>query len=124
MATRLLDSVCRIYKNSTSKVIAIDSIAITVDSTTIAAKSQDDTNEIIQRQFISVDTIKKHRTLLHLETSGSRVVSTIQMIGHYTSLEENSGDFLIAKWESQNTDENDVELSFETAGVAKVGDTV
>ena len=122
--TRHLDTVCRIYKNLSGKVLAIDEIYITVNNLQLNAGARDDSGDLIQKLLVSVDTIKKSRTLLFLETPSSRVISSIQMIGNFTSLEDNSGNYLVAVWESQNTDRNDVEITFDQVNVGKVGESI
>jgi hypothetical protein len=112
--SRQLGSACRIYKNSAGKVIAVDYVAVNVDKTQIQGNN---------KFHVSVNSIDVDRKLLHLTVGGSRVVSTIMMIGDYSSIQENSGNFFIAQWNAGSADENDVQLSFESK-VAKIGDTV
>lgn len=111
--TRQLGSACRIYKNAAGKVIAVDHLAI-----------QADKMQLRDGKFhVSVNTIDSDRKLLHLVAGGSRVVASIMMIGDYSSLEENAGNFLIAQWNKASADENDVQVSFEQK-VAVIGDTI
>lgn len=109
--TRRLGKICRIYKNSDDKVIALDEIEIVVCE-----------SRIKQDLFhLAVDKINKGRMLLHLG-EGDRVVAKIQQLGNYTSIEENSGNYLIPTWVTgPNT--NDVTTSIE-AHVSVIGDTV
>ena len=72
---------------------------------------------------ISVNAIHVSRILLHLTTGGSRIVSLVQAIGDYSSIEENGGNYFIAQWNKQSSNENNVVVSFE-GKVAKVGDTL
>lgn len=116
-STRHLDSICRIYKNASGKVIAIDSLFLTVDKLTIP------TSKTTQKFHMSIDDVDRHRTLLHLETGGSRVVATIQQIGGYSSVEENSGNFLVIQYDKPSVDQNDILISLEPY-VSKIGDTV
>jgi hypothetical protein len=113
VSTRQLGSICRIYKNNAGKVIAIDDVSVTVNKDQIR----------FDKILVHVDTIRTNRTLLHLTTGASRVVATIQTIGNYSSIEENSGDFLIPKWNAASANENDVEISLASY-VAKIGDSV
>jgi hypothetical protein len=69
--TRQLDEICRIYKNASDKVIAIDCIAITVCVNSVGVTSRDNSGELTQKFDVYVDTMRKDRKLLHLETGGS-----------------------------------------------------
>lgn len=124
--SNLLDVVTRIYKNADKKILAIDTISINIKITQLihAPNGIDDSNQVIQKIHRSVDSIKLSRELVHLTTGGSRIVALVQTMGRYSSIETNGGNYLIAKWKSENTSSNDVELSFEQGGVAKVGDTL
>jgi hypothetical protein len=110
--TRRLGHCCRIYKNAAGKVIAIDGIEVTANELRVG--------EIFR---FSVDKVNIHRTNLHLVAGGSRTVTTIQMVGSYTSLEENGGDFLVLRWDVGETDPEEVVLSLE-GKVAVIGDTI
>lgn len=110
--TRRLGHACRIYKNAADKVIAIDSIEVTANELRV--------KDIFR---VTVDKINVARKLLHLVVGGSRVVAKIQMIGCYSSLEENGGDYLILRWDIGETDPEEVVVSLE-GKVAKLGDTV
>jgi hypothetical protein len=111
--TRQLGTCTRIYKNSNGKVIALDCIAVNYDKSQIS----------INKFHNSVNTINVKRTLLHLTAGGSRVVDLIQMIGDYSSLEDNSGNYFVATWNASSPNENDIEVSFEQY-VSKIGDTI
>jgi hypothetical protein len=93
-------------------VIAIDDIEVTA--------CQFREGEIFRAQ---VDKINIKRTNIHEGVGASRVVSTIQMLGSYTSIEENAGDFLILTWEIGSTDPEDVVISLE-GRVSLLGETV
>jgi hypothetical protein len=45
------------------------------------------------------------------------------MIGNYSSIQENSGNFFIVRWNAASVDENYIEFSLENY-VSKLGDTV
>lgn len=113
VASRHLGSACRIYKNSAGKTIAIDEIALSIE------KHQISFNKFHRH----IDLISVKRTLLHLTVGGDRVVSLIQMIGDYDSIQEDSGNYLTAMWFAASPDENDLEVSF-SEHVAQIGDTV
>ncbi len=121
---RQLPCICRLYKNASDTIIAIDKVCITVEQNSINVGKIDTSGEILQKFDTYVDTIRKNRTLLHLEIGGSRVVATIQMIGTYDSIEENGGNFLIVQYDKNTPTENDLVTSLELAGIAKIGDTV
>ena len=107
--TRQIGSACRLYKNSDNKIISIDEISIVGDLRRIAA----------DRYFYST-TCEVKRSLFHLGNN-NRTVSTILMIGDYTSVEYDAGDFRSAVWEqADNTD--DVNLVF--TDVSFTGDTL
>jgi len=107
--TRQIGQACRIYKNADAKVIAMDAIAVNVD-----------TRRITMDTFHHSASMKYHRTLFHLGV-GDRTVALIQMIGDYTDLSEDSGNYLTATWDSADNT-NDIKITFNT--LAKLGDTV
>lgn len=111
--SRRLGTVCRIYKNSASKVIALESVEVTIDILQKADKT-------FHR---SVNTVNVSRRLVHLQLGGSRVIASVQAIGSYSSIEENGGNYLVATWAKKSDNENDVVISLE-GYVAVVGDTV
>lgn len=113
LKSRRLGKICRIYKNSASNIIALESVDVNINSLQKA-------NKTFHRSVSSVDT---SRQILHLTTGGSRVVASIQTIGDYSSIEENGGDYLIVTWDAASSNENDVVISLENH-VAKIGDTV
>jgi len=113
LKSRRLGKVCRIYKNSASSIIALESVDVNVNSLQKADKT-------FHRSVSSIDV---SRQILHLVTGGSRVVASIQSIGDYSSIEENGGDYLIATWDRASNSENDVVISLE-GRVARIGDTV
>ena len=84
--TRQIGTACRIYKNSANKVIAVDAISIVGESRRIN----------LERWHIS-GYPEHHRTLFHLG-EGDRVVAKILMFGDYSSITEDSGDYLSATW--------------------------
>lgn len=112
-STRQLGTACRIYKNSAGKVIALDHIAVNVEKEQISRGRYD----------VHMTSVDVKRTLLHLTVGGSRVISTIQMIGDYSSIQENAGNFFVVVWDAASADENAVELSLEPY-VSAIGDTV
>lgn len=114
--TRQIGHICRIYKNSNDKVLAIDEISVTANVLRTGNTSTD------VKFHISVDKITPERMLLHLEV-GSRVVASIQQIGNYDSVTIDSGDYLLVTWNKESDNENDVQFSLEPY-VAKIGDTV
>lgn len=104
-----IGTACRIYKNSDNKVIAIDDICIIGDLKRITA----------DRYFYSTSCEVK-RSLFHL-ANNNRVISTISMIGNYSSVEYDAGNFRSALWEqADNTD--DVDLVFTS--VSFIGDEI
>lgn len=111
--SRRLGKICRIYKNSASSIIALESVDVNVNSLQKADKT-------FHRSVSSIDT---SRQILHLVAGGSRVVASIQTIGDYSSIEENGGNYLITTWDAASSNENDVVISLENH-VAKVGDTI
>lgn len=112
--TRRLGSGLRIYRNKRGSVIAIDCFEVTVDIQQLPS------GPIIFHR--SVDNINISRTFIHLD-AGSRVVDLVQMVGDYSSITADAGNFLIATWLGATSEENDVVISFEEH-VSKIGDTV
>ena len=111
--TRRLGSLCRIYKNSASKIIALESVEITADWV-----------DLPNHQFFrSINSVNVARQLVHLTVGGSRVIASVQIMGDYSSIEENGGNFLVATWNKKSDDENDVVVSLEDY-VGVIGDTV
>ena len=111
--SRRLGTALRIYKDASENVIGMDDIEVVVDN-------------IQKKDYTfhrSVNSIHVKRTLFHLVVSGSREVAIIQVLGDYSSIEENGGDFLIAQWNKTSDSENDVQISLDGL-VAKVGDTI
>lgn len=113
-ATRRLGSGCRIYRNVADIILALDQFEVTINTQQLPS------GPIMFHR--SVDSIHVSRMLIHLD-QGSRVVSTIQMIGDYSSITTDAGDYLIVTWDANSVDENDVVISFEDK-VSKVGDSV
>lgn len=109
-STRDTGSVLRIYKNSSNKVIAIDEISVTTD-----------TRRITIDRFHHSSTWKHKRTLFHLGV-GDRVVYKILMLGDYSSITEDGGDYLNATWDGSSANENNAVMNFDA--LAKVGDTL
>lgn len=107
--TRQIGQACRIYKNADAKVIAIDEISINAD-----------TRRISMDTFHYSASMSHKRTLFHLGI-GDRTVALIQMVGNYSGLSEDSGNYLTATWDSPNGT-NDVEITFNT--LAKLGETI
>lgn len=114
--TREIGNICRIYKNSNDKIIAIDDISVTANILRLGSTS---TNIKFHR---SVDKITPCRTLLHLGV-GDRVVSLIQQIGDYSSVTDDSGNYYVTTWNKSSNNENDIEISLEPY-VASIGDTI
>jgi hypothetical protein len=114
--TRQLGHACRIYKNSSDKVIAIDDISVSFNIQTLPKSN----TEI--KYHRSAEKPDVDRTLFYLG-EGNRVVSKIQMIGNFSSIEENSGNYHVVTWDAASSDENDVIISIEPH-VSQVGDTV
>lgn len=111
--SRRLGGLCRVYKNSSNNIIALESVEITVDILQKADKT-------FHRSVGAVNVSKK---LVHLQSGASRVVSTVQAFGDYSSVEDNSGNFLVVTWNKKTNDENDVVISLE-GYVTVIGDTV
>lgn len=112
--TRKLGQLCRIYKNASNEILAIDTIEPVVDVSTLT------TTNTYHR---SVSSISVSRSTLYLTLGASRIISVVQVIGDFSSIEENSGDYLIVTWAASSSNENDVVFSLEPK-VAKIGDTV
>lgn len=110
--TRQIGHLCRIYKNSDGKIIAIDDIEVVGNVLKIS-----DT-----KFHVSVDKISTSRTLLHLGVGG-RVVYSINTIGNYSSIAENGGNYLTVGWDAASENENRVEVSIEPY-VSVIGDTI
>ena len=108
--TRNTGSALRIYKNSSNKVIAIDEIHVTTDIRHISVD-----------RFHHSSVWKHKRELFHLGV-GDRVVYKVLMLGDYSSITEDSGDYLNATWGAVSANENDVTMNFDV--LAKVGDTL
>lgn len=111
-STRRLGHVCRIYKNASGKVIALEEVEVTVDKHKIK----------IDKYHRAVDKINVGRNTIYLD-SGSRVVATVQILGNFSSVEENGGDYLVYTWNKASDNENDIQVSLE-GKVAQIGDTV
>lgn len=112
-STRQLSTITRIYRNSATEILAVDCLSIHVN------KEQASFGRFI-KYITSVD---KKRTLMHLTIGGDRVVSEIQMIGDYSSIEENSGNFFVATWLPATASENTLQISLERY-VSVLGDTL
>ncbi len=113
-STRRLGTACRIYRNAADDVIGIDSIEVVVDEVRV-------NKELF---VLAVNSCNVKRTLLHLQTAASRIVSKIQMMGTYDELEENAGNFFVLRWlPPPSNNQNTVEISISEQ-VAKLGDTI
>lgn len=111
--TRQLGVIQRIYKNSAGDILAIDNISVNIN--------KEQVNKL--KFVIYVDSIQKKRTLYHLKSTGSRVVSTVQSIGNYSSVQSNSGNYYIATWNAESADENRIEVNLQPH-VASLGNTL
>ena len=106
-------SVTRIYKNATGTVIGTDEVTLTFDN----IKKNDGNFHWHVRHIANV------RTLMHLEgAAADRDIATVNSIGTYSSILENSGNFLVVTWTGGSTT-NDVVLTLESH-VAIIGDTL
>lgn len=108
--TRQTGWALRIYKNSDNKVLAIDDITVITD-----------TRRITLERFHHSSRWTSKRTLIHLGI-GDRIISTVQMLGDYDLITEDSGDYLTATWSAASENENDVVMLFDT--LPKTGDTL
>jgi len=123
--TRSIGCACRIYRNSDNKVIAIDDINVIADTVQLGNNANVFPNVYpgdmnISNRWHRAAHMQFKRMLLHLGI-GDRVVAKIQMIGNYKTIDTISGDYLEAKWQGCD-DEDDIPVTF--ASLAKVGDTL
>lgn len=107
--TRQIGHLCRIYKNSSDKVIAIDDVAVVADSRRIATNTFHQSSRPLHT-----------RTLFYLG-EGNRTVNKVLVIGDFDEIEESSGNYLSATWYGQ-TDTNNSVIDFKH--LPKVGDVV
>jgi hypothetical protein len=107
--TRKYGCVSRIYKNSNNKVLAIVCIDILVDTLKISP------TKFHNSAYKITDTTKYHLEL------GNRTVAIIQMCGNYSSLSEDSGNYLTATWQGKENI-NDFTISFED--LPQLGDVI
>ncbi len=113
--SRRLGKICRFYKNSNNKLIASDELSFSIESRLIKK----------DKYHLHIDKVTRDRTLFHLEgAGGSRVVSQVTTLGNYTSIAENSGDFLEVTWSFPEENIDDIVISLDSHGVAKIGDSV
>jgi hypothetical protein len=124
ISTRHFADVTRIYKNATDEVIGMDQISISVAKNSIAVTNRDHTNEPRQMFDVYVDKITKIRTRIHEGAGGDRTIATIQMIGTYDSIQEDSGNFLNATWTAVAINETDLIVNFNSIDVALVGESL
>jgi len=110
--TRQIGEVTRIYKNSDNCVLAIDDITITADVMRISET----------KFHISVHSVTPCRTLTYLGT-GNRVISKIQVVGVFSSVSEDAGNYLVYTWLAKSENENDVVISLSPY-VSVLGDTI
>lgn len=110
--TRQLGHICRIYKNSSDKVIAIDDISINVTMLRVEA----------DKFHVAVQDVDVGRTLVHLG-EGNRIVDKILMFGNYSSIQEDSGNYFDAFWNAPSSNQNDVNISLRPY-VSALGDTI
>jgi hypothetical protein len=108
--TQQLGSVTRIYKNTNDLVIAIDDVSIVGD-----------TRKVGDGKFHRSGKRTYRRFLFNLET-GNRTITAIQMIGDYSSITEDAGNFNSATWTDSTGDANDIVVSF--ADLKQLGDSV
>lgn len=108
--TRQIGSATRIYKNSDDKVLAVDDIAIVSDI-----------HKVGPDKFHRSANKKYTRTLFNLAV-GNRTITLVQMIGDYTSIEEDAGDYLTAVWAGDSVSTNDIDISF--GDLKKLGESV
>ena len=113
--TRRYGNICRFYKNANDKLIASDCITVSIECKQIK----------IDQFFLYVDKVNVERKIFHLEgAGGSRVVSQVLTFGDYSSITEDSGDFLEVTWSAKEPEYNDIVFSLEKYNVSKIGDTV
>jgi hypothetical protein len=111
--TRHLSSITRIYRNVSNEILGLDEISVVLNKEQIS----------IERFIKGIDSITVQRTLIHLSVAGDRVIAAIQMIGDYSSIQENDGNFLVAIWDKKSDQENDLEVSLEPY-VSVLGDEI
>lgn len=107
--SRRMGSATRIYRNSDNCVIAIDDISVTYDS-----------HWLPNRTVHNSVNLSHSRQLLYLGT-GDRIVASIQMIGDFESITEDSGNYLTAVWA---TDSSAPSHSVGLGSVSKLGDAI
>jgi len=108
--TRQIGAATRIYRNSSSEVLAVDDIAILSD-----------TFKIGDGKFHRSANKRYKRIIFNLAVA-DRVVAFVQMVGDYTSIETDAGDYLTAEWADPTGDANDISISF--GDLKKLGDTL
>ena len=99
--SRQVGKLCRIYKNSGNKVIAIDDIAIVAD-----------TQRIHKLGVFHQSAIPVHqRTLFYLESS-NRVVDKILIFGDFSSISIDGGNYQTGTWENEGETNNLIIIIF------------
>lgn len=108
--TRQLGSLCRIYKNSSGIIIAIDDIVINADTTRLhkVNKFHQSAHPVYSRQLFYLGV-------------GDRTIDTIEVIGDFSSIEVDGGNYSSATW-SGDGGTNDAVISFARFPV--IGETV
>lgn len=123
--TRSIGNACRIYRNSSNKVIAIDEISVIANTVQVGNNAMVFGNVVPGDMNISSrwhrQALKQvKRCMIHLGI-GDRVIAKIQMMGNYKSVESVSGNYLDAIWTGCDSDD-DIGITFNDLPV--VGDTL
>lgn len=86
--------VTRIYKNASGETIALDEIGIDFYSVTPTNQSPSHDVSVVMTAGVKL----LNRTKLILGTASSRVIASIEMIGSFDSITENSGNYYNMTW--------------------------
>ena len=123
--TRSIGCACRIYRNSSNKVIAMDEINIIANTVQLGNNANVFGNVYPGDMNISSSwhrqaLMQSKRILLHLGV-GDRIIAKIQMLGNFKSIETISGNYIEAKWAGCDSGD-DIPVNFNE--LPKVGDTL
>lgn len=103
--------ITRIYKNSSDEELRIDTIIMEQNMNTMS---------FIERKKAAM-TYKRRVTKTTLNTTATRTVASIELIGTYDSCETSSNDFLYAIWNDASGSEM---IRCNMSDLPGVGDSV
>lgn len=121
--TRQLDTITRIYKNSSGEVIALHCIGVVEDR--MALPTPDGSVPELEERHKRVGRLNLSLRKLNLTPSASRVIDKVQMIGGYDDFTLTGGSNDLATITYYGDDDGlEPDLVFQLVALPQVGETI